>query len=78
MENQYATREELNYKLEPLKKDIDNLGISHRDHKQEIREDFQNVWKAIDGMLIRVGVVVTIVVSGITLIFKIIEIGINK
>ena len=72
---EFATKEELDYKLQPLQKDIDNLGLAHREHKQEVRDDFQNVWKAIDGMLVKVGVVVSILVGGITLLFKLIEVA---
>ena len=45
--------------------------------KKETREDFHSVWKAIDAMLIKTGVVVTICTSIVMAIFKYIDLGVN-
>jgi len=49
-------------------KDINAVG-------KVMREDFKSVWKAIDIMLFKVGVVVTLTSSIVMAVFKIIESG---
>jgi len=69
-----VTREEFESRQILLKDDINNLGKVMRTdlatYKKEVREDFQSVWKSIDMMLFKVGVVVTICSTLVMVIFR--------
>lgn len=47
--------------------------VDFKEYKDNMRDDFKSVWKAIDGMLIKVGMVVTITSTLVMLAFKIAE-----
>ncbi len=49
-----------------------------KEHKELTREDFKSVWKAIDNMLLKVGVVVTITSSLVMMIFKFFQVESSK
>lgn len=49
-----------------------------KEHKELTREDFKSVWKAIDDMLLKVGIVVTITSSLVMMIFKFFQMESSK
>ncbi len=59
-------RAEFEARLGDVKEDVTALG-------NVMRDDFKSVWRAIDGMLIKVGVVVTICSTVVLGLFKIAE-----
>ena len=72
-------REEFEARLSSHKEDLTAMGNAMRSNLNKLekntREDFKSVWKAINGMLIKVAVVVTACTSVVMAIFKIIENG---
>jgi len=75
------SRPEFESRCTALKDDINSLGETMREDVRELkgdtRDDFKSVWKAIDGMLIRVGAVVTICSTIVMGIFKAIEVSVK-
>jgi len=69
-----VTRNEFN----GLKDDMNRLGdvmrSNLRDYKTDTKDNFKDVWKAIDSMLFKVAAVVTICTSVVMGIFKMIEV----
>jgi len=47
--------------------------VDFKEHKDNVREDFKAVWKAIDGMLVKVGALVTVCCTVVMLLFKFAE-----
>ena len=70
-------RNEFEARMGDVKSDLTACGNAMRtqmhDLKIETREDFKSVWKAIDGMLVKTGILVTICCSIVMAIFKMIE-----
>lgn len=71
------SREEVVLMNEERKTDINNMGTQMRNQELDVRDDFKSVWRAIDGMLLKIGAVVTvmttIMTSVVMFIFKIME-----
>lgn len=72
-----VTRDEFDYRQNELKEDINQLGKSMRGQLKELKVDtkdnFKDVWKAMDGMLVKVALIVTICTSVVMMIFKFVE-----
>ncbi len=52
-----------------------NMKEYYSEFKKETREDFQSIWKAIDMLLFKTGIVVTICTTIVMVIFKMVEIN---
>ena len=72
-------RDEFEARMGGQKEDLTALGNTMRKNmdtfRTEVRDDFKSVWKAMNGMLIKVGIIVTICSSLVLAIFKMIEVS---
>lgn len=72
-----VSREEFDYRHNELKEDINELGNSVRgqatEFKADTKDNFKDVWKAMDSLLIKVAAIVTICTSVVMMVFKMVE-----
>jgi len=65
------TKEEVELMDKARGKEITNVANLVREHKDDTKDDFKSVWKAIDMMLVKVGIVVSIITAAINFGFKV-------